>query len=55
MDSHDFFNETYYIFVEETSHGIQSISLVNFVKELETSFWDFVHTLFQEIILQRLY
>ena len=24
---------------------------VNFMKELETSFWDFVHKLFEEIII----
>ena len=28
---------------------------VNFMKELETSFWDFVHNLFEEIILWYLY
>ena len=28
---------------------------VNFMKELETSFWDFVHKLFEEIIIWYLY
>ena len=28
---------------------------VNFVKELETSFWYFVHKLFEEIIIRNLY
>ena len=28
---------------------------VNFVKELETSVWDFVHKLFEEMIIQNLW
>ena len=30
MDSHEIFDETYEIFVEETSHGIQSIYTTKF-------------------------
>ena len=37
--------------MEGNSNGIQSINASNFVKELETSFWDFVHKLFEQIIL----
>ena len=49
------FDETYELFVEEFSHKIQSIyALVNFMKELETSFGDFVHKLFEEVILWNL-
>ena len=55
MDAHEIFEEIYDIFVEEISHGIQFIMQVNFVKELETSFWDFVHKLFEKIIIWYLF
>ena len=55
MDAHEKFYETYELFVEEISYRIQSIMQVNFMKELETSFWDFVHKLFEEITIWYLF
>ena len=51
MDAH----EIYELFLEECSHRIHLFMQVNFMKELETSFWDFVHKLFEKIIIWYLY
>ena len=48
-------HEIYELFVEEVSHRIRLFMQVNFMKELETSFWDFVHKLFEKIILYLCY
>ena len=51
MDAHEMFDETYELFVEEISNRFNRFMQVNFMKELETSFLDFVHKLLEEIIL----
>ena len=45
------FDETYELFVEEISNTFNLFLQVNFMKKLETSFWDFVHKLFEKIII----
>ena len=55
MNSHEIFDEMYELFVEEISHIIQSIYASKFMKELETNFGDFLHNLFEEIIIWHLW
>ena len=51
MDSHETFDETYELFMEEFLIEFNLFMQENFMKELETSFWDFMHKLFEEIII----
>ena len=51
MDKNEIFDEAYELFVEDISHKIESFIQVNFMKELETRFWYFVHKLFEKIII----
>ena len=51
MDPCGIFYEMYELFMEEISHRIQSIYASKFMKKLETSFGDFLHKLFEEIII----
>ena len=55
MDAHEIFDETYELFVEVISNRFNLFMQVNFMKELETSFWDFVHKLFGEMIIWQIF
>ena len=54
MDAHEIFDETYELLGKKFLMEFNLFMQVNFMKELETSFWDFVHNLFEEITIRKL-